>query len=119
MTLLNADIEGAELNLLYAMKNIIQVDRPVVAVCVYHYKEDILNVTKFLQSVCKDYFYYLRKYTPYLGYLKKNGELVFYAVPIERSLIIPPVNLTILIVDLMARDKEISNDIIAAKKFAA
>ena len=119
LTLLNADIEGAELNLLYAMKNIIQVDRPVVAVCVYHYKEDILNVTKFLQSVCKDYFYYLRKYTPYLGYLKKNGELVFYAVPIERSLIIPPVNLTILIVDLMARDKEISNDIIAAKKFAA
>ena len=84
-TLLNADIEGAELNLLRATKKIIQADRPVIAVCVYHFKEDILSVPQFLQSICPNYIFYLRKYTPYFGYLKKNGELVFYAVPVERS----------------------------------
>ncbi len=84
-TLLNADIEGAELNLLHAMENIIRADRPVVAVCVYHLKEDLLSIPKFLQSICSDYVFYLRKYTPYWGYLMKTGEMVFYAVPAERN----------------------------------
>ena len=89
-TLLNADIEGAELNLLHAMKNVILNDRPVVAICVYHNKEDILQVPQFLQSNCKDYIYHLRKYTSYRGRAKNNGELVLYAVPVERSTLITP-----------------------------
>ena len=84
-TLLNADIEGAELKLLHAMEKIIRADRPVVAMCVYHFKEDLLSIPKFLQTICPDYIFYLRKYTPFYGYLKKTGELVFYAVPVERS----------------------------------
>ena len=91
-TLLNADIEGAELPMLHAMKNIIQADRPVIAICVYHLKEDLLTVPQFLQSICQNYVFYFRKYTPFIGRFKKNGEMVFYAVPIERSLlpIMPP-----------------------------
>ena len=90
-TLINADIEGAELKLLHAMKKIIQADRPVVAVCVYHFKEDLLSIPKFLQSICPNYIFYLRKYTPFWGYLMKTGETVFYAVPVERSTFtIPP-----------------------------
>ena len=85
-TLLNADIEGAELPLLHAMKNIIQADRPVMAICVYHLKEDLLTVPQFIQSICPDYVYYLRKYTAYSGSLKKNHEVIFYAVPKERTL---------------------------------
>ena len=85
-TLLNADIEGAELNLLRAMKKIIRADRPVVAVCVYHLKEDLLTVPQFLQSICRDYVWYMRKYTPYIGNIKRTYELVFYAVPKERAL---------------------------------
>ena len=84
-TLLNADIEGAELNLLRAMKNIIQADRPVIAVCVYHFKEDILEISRFLQSILGNYIYYLRKYTGYFAHHKNSGELVLYAVPVERS----------------------------------
>ena len=84
-TLLNADIEGAELKLLQAMEKVIRNDRPVIAICVYHFKEDLLSVPQFLQSICSDYIFYIRKYTPYWGYLKKNGEMVFYAVPVERS----------------------------------
>ena len=56
-TLLNADIEGAELSLLKSMKKIIQADRPVMAVCVYHYKEDLLTIPRFIQSICPDYVY--------------------------------------------------------------
>ena len=89
-TLLNADIEGAELPFLHATEKIIRADRPVIAVCVYHLKEDLLTVPQFLQSICSDYVYYLRKYTPYTESLKKVHELVFYAVPKERSLLIAP-----------------------------
>ena len=89
-TLLNADIEGAELPMLQATKKIIQSDRPVLAICLYHLKEDLLTVPQFIQSICKDYVYYLRKYTPYTGSLKKNHEIIFYAVPIERSIMPPP-----------------------------
>ena len=85
-TFLNADIEGAELNLLHAMKNIIQNDRPVIAVCVYHFKEDILDIPRFLQSTLDNYIYYLRKYTGYFAHHKNAGELVLYAVPKERAL---------------------------------
>lgn len=91
-TLLNADIEGAELPMLHAMKNVIQADRPVIAICVYHYKEDILTIPQFLQSICTDYVFYMRKYTPYYLHLKHTGEMVFYAVPVERSILQPPPN---------------------------
>ena len=119
-TLLNADIEGAELNLLKSMEKIIRADRPVIAICVYHLKEDILNVPQFLQSICKNYIYYIRKYTNYLGRLKRNGELVLYAVPVERSISFapPPVNLLILAINCRVRDKKFSSDIIAALCFA-
>ena len=86
-TLLNADIEGAELPMLRAMKNIIQADRPVMAICVYHLKEDLLTVPQFIQSLCPNYIFYLRKYTSFIGRFKNNGELVFYAVPAERNLL--------------------------------
>lgn len=85
-TLLNADIEGAELSLLHAMKKIIQADRPVMAICVYHFKEDLLTVPQFIQSICPDYVYYLRKYTSFIGHWKHVGEMVLYAVPKERAI---------------------------------
>ena len=40
ITLLNADIEGFELSLLKSCKNVIQTDRPVISICMYHKKED-------------------------------------------------------------------------------
>ena len=89
-TLLNADIEGAELPLLHAMKDIIQADRPVIAICVYHLKGDILEVPKFLRAICTDYVYYLRKYAHGGWSLKKEGELILYAVPRERSMLPTP-----------------------------
>ena len=74
------------MSLLHAMKKIIQADRPVMAICVYHFKEDLLTVPQFIQSICRDYVYYLRKYTPYVGSVKKSHEVIFYAVPRERAI---------------------------------
>ena len=85
-TLLNADIEGAELPLLKSMQKIIQDDRPVMAICVYHYKEDLLTIPQFIKSICPDYIYYLRKYNSYYAHFKNTGELVLYAVPKERAI---------------------------------
>ena len=109
-TLLNADIEGAEPSLLCAMKNVIQADRPVMAICVYHYKEDLLTIPQFIQSICPDYVYYLRKYTSGYGHMKHVGEMVFYAVPIERSILHAPPHCTLILI----RDKKFLDDIIAA-----
>ena len=86
-TLLNADIEGNELKLLKAMEKIIINDRPVLSVCLYHLKEDIVVIPKYLKTILNDYVYCLRKYTPYVHNVKQNHELVLYAIPQERSLI--------------------------------
>ena len=85
-TLLNADIEGAELSMLRSMEKIIRADRPVIAICAYHFKEDLLTLPQFIRSICNDYVFYLRKYTAWVKNVKKNHELVLYAVPKERLL---------------------------------
>ena len=84
-TLLNADIEGSELAMLNSMKDIIRSDRPVIAICVYHLKEDLVAIPQFIRAVCDNYTLFLRKYTPSYGNPKLTGELVLYAVPVERA----------------------------------
>ena len=87
-TLLNADIEGDELNLLNSMSEIIKRDRPVISICVYHKREDLVDIPAYLRSICEDYVYSLRKYnTGWLLNYKRNHELALYAVPRERSLL--------------------------------
>ena len=84
-TLINADIEGNELQMLKAIKRLIKEDRPVIAVCVYHKKEDLVEIPQFFREDLQDYRFYLRKYTPWVQNLNRNHELVLYAVPNERS----------------------------------
>lgn len=86
-TLLNADIEGSELQLLQSMSEIIKRDRPVIALCMYHRREDLVEIPAYLKSICSNYVWYLRKYnTGWLQNYKRNHELAMYAVPRERSL---------------------------------
>lgn len=86
ITFINADIEGAELDLLKSLKNRILSDRPVLALCLYHLKEDIVDIPQFLKQNLQDYVYVLRKYASYLGCFKGTYELVLYAIPIERTI---------------------------------
>ncbi len=44
ITLINADIEGFEMDMLKKLEKIIKRDRPVLAISVYHKKEDVLTI---------------------------------------------------------------------------
>ena len=85
VTLINADIEGAELDMLKSMKEVITQCRPVMAICVYHKAEDLVEIPLFLKSILKGYSYILRKYEANISVdPKRIAELVMYAVPDER-----------------------------------
>ena len=44
ITLINADIEGFEMDMLKELEKIIKRDRPVLAISVYLKKEDVLTI---------------------------------------------------------------------------
>jgi len=84
ITLINADIQGNELNMLKALREIIVKDRPVLAICVYHKPEDLVYIPQYIHSIVSDYKYYLRKYSADTYSATAAWELVLYAVPVER-----------------------------------
>lgn len=81
LTLLNADIEGAETQLLHGIIDIIKKDRPVLSICVYHKMEDSLYIPLYLSNELSDYVFFLRKYVSSATCKKRNNELVFFAIP--------------------------------------
>ena len=83
ITLINADIEGAELEVLKGMQNVIKEQKPVIAFCVYHRPDDIVSIPRFILGLNDSYHIYFRKY---VHYDRNRWELVMYAVPIERCL---------------------------------
>lgn len=85
ITFINADIEGAELELLHSCKDIIIRDRPVIAVCVYHRPSDIFDLIEYIQSIQNGYIFKFRKYACYAACCRLENELVLYAIPEERN----------------------------------
>ncbi len=83
VTLINADIEGAEMEVLKAAKSVIVYQKPVIAFCVYHHFEDIINFVKYLRKIQPDYHFYLRKYVSGV-YNRFMNEVVLYAIPTNR-----------------------------------
>lgn len=84
ITLINADIEGGELELLKSMKDVISMCRPVLALCAYHKAEDLVELPKYIQSVVDNYYFILRKYESNVENVRRSAELVLYAIPQER-----------------------------------
>ena len=86
LTLINMDIEGAEQNVIKSAKSVINRDKPVLAICVYHKPDDIYKLINLIYNINADYSFYLRKYPnyPYHRYNSKE-ELVLYAIPSERK----------------------------------
>lgn len=76
VTYIKMDIEGAEIEALKGAKNIIQNQKPVLAICVYHKFNDIFDIPELIKSFGVSYKYYLRHYT------QDMRETVFYAVPV-------------------------------------
>lgn len=88
ISLLNMDIEGAELDVLKTGVKTIQDRRPILAVCAYHKKEDLIEIPRWIEENLKNYVIVLRKY-PSCWYesrahILQQIELVLYAIPRER-----------------------------------
>ncbi len=82
VSLINMDIEGAEMGVLRGAKKIIYKWRPVLAICAYHNPSDLLNIPLLITETVANYKLYLRKYRGYEP--NALNEYLYYAVPAER-----------------------------------
>lgn len=74
VTFIKMDIEGAELQALYGAKKTIKRDRPKLAICVYHKREDLITIPQYIKSIVPEYKFYLRSHFPYAS------EVVLYGI---------------------------------------
>lgn len=76
-TFIKMDIEGEEIKALNGAMNTIKKYTPDMAVCVYHNIEHIWEIPLLIDSINKNYSYYLRSYNSY------TMETVLYAIKKE------------------------------------
>jgi FkbM family methyltransferase len=80
VSMIKMDIEGGEYYALIGAKQVIQRDRPILAICVYHSQEDIWRLPLLIRKLCPEHRMYLKAY-------RGDGiQTVVYAVPPERVL---------------------------------
>lgn len=58
--MIKMDIEGAELDALKGAERIIRRDTPLLAICVYHKKDDFINIPDFISKLDLGYKLYLK-----------------------------------------------------------
>jgi FkbM family methyltransferase len=73
ITFLKADVEGMEMALLRGARGTIARHRPKLAICVYHYPEDIPAVCNYVAALVPQYRFALRHHSP------RFMETVLYA----------------------------------------
>lgn len=73
VTLIKMDIEGAEVNALQGARNIITMQRPKLAICVYHNLSDYWEIPILLKKMVPEYHLGLRHHS------MDNGGTVCYA----------------------------------------
>jgi len=78
LTFIKMDIEGAEYDALLGGKRVIERDRPILAICVYHTQNDIWRIPLLAHEMLPEHKLYLRAYEGD-GY-----QTVMYAVSPER-----------------------------------
>jgi FkbM family methyltransferase len=78
VSVIKMDIEGGEFDALLGATQVIRRDRPILAICIYHSREDIWRLPLFMRALCPEYRMYLKSY-------RGDGiQTVAYAVPPER-----------------------------------
>jgi FkbM family methyltransferase len=70
------DIEGAELDALNGARKTLERDRPKLAICVYHRRDDLVQIPRFLRSLPGKYRVYLAHFTMHAE------ETVLFAQPV-------------------------------------
>lgn len=74
VSFIKMDIEGSELASLKGAYDTIKNNKPTLAICVYHKKEDLITIPQFIKSVNCDYKLYLRAHGG------DSSEVVLYAI---------------------------------------
>lgn len=74
VTFIKMDIEGAELEALKGSREIIRKYKPKLAICIYHKKEDLVEIPQFIKELVPDYKLYVRHYS------NTNAQTILYAV---------------------------------------
>lgn len=74
VTFIKMDIEGAEMEALKGSMEIIKRDKPKLAICIYHKKEDLTKIPRFIKELVPEYRLYIRHYS------NTNAQTVLYAV---------------------------------------
>jgi FkbM family methyltransferase len=78
VTMIKMDIEGAEYDALRGAAKVIQRDRSILAICVYHTQSDIWRIPHLVHGMVPNHRLYLRAY-------EGDGfQTVMYAIPPER-----------------------------------
>ena len=60
VTFLKMDIEGAEVEAIKGARNIIQSDKPRMAVCIYHKPNDLWEISLMIHEMVPEYKMYIR-----------------------------------------------------------
>ena len=80
LAFIKMDIEGAECDALQGAAKVIQRDRPILAICVYHTQSDIWRIPLLVHEMLPEHKLYLR------GYEGDGFQTVMYAVPPGREI---------------------------------
>jgi FkbM family methyltransferase len=75
VTFIKMDIEGAELDALKGASETIVLQLPILAICLYHKPDDILEIPQYILSLSDKYNLYLRRYA------EDCWEEILYALP--------------------------------------
>jgi len=73
VTFIKMDIEGSEIEALKGTKQIISIQKPKLAICVYHKPQDIWEIPELILEYNSEYKFYIRHYS------YKDNETVLYA----------------------------------------
>lgn len=74
VSFIKMDIEGAEMEALKGARNTILRNKPKLAICIYHKKEDLWEIPYFIKKLVPEYRIYIRHYS------NCETETVLYAV---------------------------------------
>lgn len=74
VTYIKLDIEGEELNALKGARNVIQRNKPKLAICIYHSNEDMIRIAEYINELVPDYKIFVRHHS------RSDVETVLYAI---------------------------------------
>lgn len=63
VSFIKADIEGYERRMLCGAENVIQRDRPKMAICIYHSAYDMCRIALKMKEICSDYRFSVRQHS--------------------------------------------------------